>query len=190
MDCETASLSIDHELCEVEGERPRVRCALVIGNVVLGDPEAMVEAPAVLGGLDVLLRHEGNRRHDELFAMPLERLFRHLEIGLFVYADPGLDGGSDWQRYLRFVAAPREVSAFYGWTVFLVENGQLGRLIWREPGFKELQQAFVEVGALDAALKSCHSALEQDLASRRSVPPGSTIPASGERLKGKLRDVG
>jgi hypothetical protein len=185
MDSETARCAIEHELDEVEGERPRVRCAFSVGEVLLGDADALSEAAALLGGVDVLLRHEGNRRSDELFAMPLERLFRHLEVGVFVYSDPGLDGGSDWQRYLRFLAVPREVAAFYGWTVFIVENGQLGRLVWRKPGHGELSQAFIEAGALDSALRAFSEELSSNLANRRSV-----IPVSGERVKSKLRDVG
>jgi hypothetical protein len=193
MDSETACCSIEHELCEADGERPRVRCVLAVGDAVLGDDEALSDAVAVLGGVDALLRHAGNRRSDELFALPLERLFRHLEIGVFVYADPGLDGGSDWQRYVRLLAVPRELPAFNGWTVFVVENGQLGRLVWRRPGQSELEQAFIEAGALDEALKLFHEELAVNLATRRSVPPGvaaSVAPASGERVKGKLRDVG
>lgn len=189
MSSETASLSIEHDLCEVEGERPRVRCVFAIGDGVLGEPEALNDVTGIAAAVDVLLRHEGNRVSDELFAMPLERLFRHLEIGVFVYADPGLDGGSDWQRYLRFVALPREVAAFRGWSAFLIENGQLGRLVWREPGRAALQQAFVELGALDAALKRFQDELEDALAVRRSVIP-SSIPASGERTKARLRNVG
>jgi hypothetical protein len=185
MDAETASFSIAHELCDVEGERPRVCCAFFAGDHTLGNPDALNEATAMAGAIDVLLRHDGNRRDDALFALPLERLFRHLEIGLFVYADPGLDGGSDWQRYLRFVATPREVPAFSGWTAFIVENGQLGRLVWREPGRAELQQAFIEAGALDDMLKQFQEELAANLATRRSV-----VPVSGERAKGKQRDVG
>ncbi|HVY30170.1 MAG TPA: hypothetical protein VHB79_26615 [Polyangiaceae bacterium] len=185
MDSETARCAIAHELEDVEGERPRVRCVFSVDDVVLGNVEALSEAVSLLGGVDVLLRHEGNRRSDELFAMPLERLFRHLEIGLFVYSDPGLDGGSDWQRYLRFLAVPREVAAFNGWTVFIVENGQLGRLVWRRPGHSELAQAFIEAGALDDALRAFSEELAANLAS-----PTSVIPLSGERVKSKIRDVG
>jgi hypothetical protein len=185
MSSETASLSIEHELCEVEGERPRVRCVLTVGECVLGDPETLNDVTGIAAAMDVLLRHEGNRVSDELFAMPLERLFRHMEIGVFVYADAGLDGGSDWQRYLRFVALPREVAAFQGWSAFLIENGQLGRLVWRAPGQPTLQQAFLERGVLDVALKRFQDELEDALAARRSV-----IPTSGERVKAKLRDVG
>lgn len=188
MDSETACCSIEHELCD-DGERSRVRCVLAVGDVVLGDDEALSDPVAVMGGVDVLLRHAGNRRNDELFALPLERLFRHLEIGLFVYADPGLDGGSDWQRYVRFLAVPRELPTFNGWTVFVVENGQLGRLVWRRPGQAELEQAFIELGALDDALRAFYEQLASDLAMRRSVAP-SVAPVSGERVKGKLRDVG
>lgn len=152
---------------------------------MLGDADALSEGPAMLGSLDVLLRHEGNRRNDALFALPLERLFRTLEIGVFVYADPGLDGGSDWHRYLRHLAVPREVATFSGWTAFIVENGQLGRLVWREPAHVELHQAFIEAGALDSALRAFSEDLSSSLANRRSV-----IPVSGERVKSKLRDVG
>lgn len=185
MDPETARCAIAHELDEVEGERARARCVFSVGEVVLGDAEALTEVSALLGSVDVLLRHEGNRRSDELFALPLERLFRHLEIGLFVYSDPGLDGGSDWHRYVRFLAVPREVPAFHGWSVFVVENGQLGRLVWRAPGHRELQQAFIEAGALDSALRAFSEDLAASLAN-----PHSVIPLSGERVKNKLRDVG
>ena len=129
----------------------------------------------------MLLRHEGNRRSDELFALPLERLLRHLEIGLYVHADPGLDYGSDWHRYLRFQAVPREAPMFAGWRVFLVENGQLGRLVWCPPGQSDVQQAFVERGELDVALKRWRAEL---------VVTRSVVPMSGERVKGKLRHVG
>lgn len=181
MDSETESLSFVTEVCGAEGDAARVRCLCSVGVSPLGDPDVGWEAARLLSAVDVVLRHEGNRRSDELFVLPLERLFRHLEIGLHVHADPGLDYGSDWQRYLRFQAVPREAPTFAGWTVFVVENGQLGRLVWRAPGQSELQQAFVEQGELDAALKR----LRMELLVKRSV-----APVSGERVKGKLRDVG
>jgi len=181
MDPETESLSFVVDACESEGDSARIRCLCSVGARLLGNADAGWEAPRLLSAVDVLLRHEGNRRGDELFALPLERLFRHLEIGLHVHADPGLDYGSDWQRYLRFQAVPREAPTFAGWTVFVVENGQLGRLVWRAPGRAELEQAFVEQGELDAALKH----LREELVVKRSV-----APVSGERVKGKLREVG
>ncbi len=179
-----ASLAIVHELSDPENPTARVCSAFQVGDVVLGDPTALDDSLGLLHGVDALLRHQGQRRDDRLFSLPLERLQRHLEVGLIVYADSGLEAGRDWQRYLRFVAAPREAAAFEGWSVFVVENGQLGRLLWKRPGDPTVAQAFIEAGELDAVLRRFRSELTSSLSTRR--PP----PKSGERLRASRRDVG
>lgn len=144
---------------------------------MLGDENVDVNVRSVIDALTPILRHETDRRDVALMALPLEPLFRRLEVGLFVYADPGIDAGSDWKRFVRFVALPRDCATFYGWSAFLIEDDEQARLVWREPSGK-LGEARLVLGELESALRAFRAELEAGLEKAYSV-----MPRSGERLK-------
>jgi hypothetical protein len=169
---------VDYELILSDPRTPRVGFAFRVGEHVLGDQDVEVDARAALDCLQTLLRHEADRRDDALARLPLEQLLPRLEIGVLVYSDPGVDAGSDWKRFLRFVALPRDGYGFTGWSGFLVENLERARLVWRDPARAQPCEAWLERGELEAALRAFCAELRSCIDARHSL-----VPQSGERLK-------
>lgn len=172
---------VDYELSFDEVGTPVVSFAFRVGEHVLGDLDVELAVRSVRDALVPILRHEGDRRDDGLHQSPLEVALRRLEIGVLVYADPGLDSGSDWKRFLRFVVLPRQLSTFRGWSAYLLEDADGARLIWRDPGRAEPFEARLALGELEAALRSFHAELESQL-----DHPQSLVPHSGERRRSEL----
>jgi hypothetical protein len=169
---------VDYELCPSDTGAPRVSFAFRIGEHVLGDQDVELDARTMLGCVHSLLRHEGDRRDEALARTPLADLVPRLEVGVLLYSDPGMDAGRDWKRFLRFVALPPECATFFGWSVFLVEDSQRARLVWRDPRRSELGEAWLEHGELEAALRSFCAELALRIEGRQSL-----APKSGERVK-------
>lgn len=174
---ETPTFFVDFVLAADDAGSPRVGFAFRVDSQVLGDEDIDVNVRSVIDALTPILRHETDRRDVALMALPLEPLFRRLEVGVFVYADPGIDAGSDWKRFVRFVALPRECATFRGWSAYLVEDDEQARLVWRDPSGK-LGEARLVLGELESALRAFRAELEASLEKAYSV-----MPRSGERLK-------
>lgn len=174
----TPTFFVDYELGTSESGAPQVGFAFRVGNSRLGDLNVEVGARAVLDALVPILRHDGDRRDDALYAMPRESLFRRLEVGVIIYADPGIDAGTDWSRFLRFVALPRQLSTFRGWSAYLIEDSASARLIWRDPERTELLEGTLAIGEMESALRAFGAELEAHL-----DKPHSLVPRSGERFK-------
>jgi hypothetical protein len=169
---------VDYELIRSDvGSSPRVCFTFRVGEHVIGDDSVEVDARAVIAALRPILRHDSDRRDDPLAALPLAELLPRLEVGVIVYADPGMDAGSDWKRFVRFVALPRECATFKNWSGFLVEDGAHARLVWREPD-RALREARLSPGELELALRAFAAELESAGDARHSL-----APRSGERLK-------
>ena len=168
---------VDYELILSEGTVPRVGFAFRVGEQVLGDENVEVDARLALDCLRPILRHEADRRDDALARLPLHQLLPRLELGVLVYSDPGVDAGSDWKRFLRFVALPRECSPFAGYSGFLVEDLERARLVWRDP-HAQLREAWLELGGLEAALRAFCAELQSVVEARPSL-----VPKSGGRLR-------
>jgi hypothetical protein len=175
---ESPTFFVDYELGSGESGAPHVGFAFRAGERVLGDSAVEVEVRAVLDALMPILRHDGDRRDDALFALPLEALLPRLEVGVFVYSDPGIDAGSDWKRFVRFVVLPRQCNTFHGWSAYLVENELEARLVWRDPWRGQLGEARLALGEMEAALRAFCVELEASL-----EKPHSVMPRSGERLR-------
>lgn len=175
---DTPTFFVDYALGSSESGRPQVSFAFRAGQRLLGDGTLEVDLRSVLDALAPILRHEGDRRDVALGALPLESLFRRLEIGVLVYADPGVEAGSDWKRFVRFVALPRQCSTFHGWSAYLVEGDDHARLLWRDPHRGELFEARLALGEMEAALRAFCVELEASL-----DKPHSVMPRSGERLR-------
>jgi len=180
-----SAFSVEHEIAEIDGENLKVSFWFVVGASRLGFPGIYEDVTASAGRIEALLRHRDHRAAAELMPLPLDELFRRIEVGTFVYADPGLEAGRDWGRFERFVVTPRDASSFDGWTAFLVESEDNARLIWREPSTRRLHEARLTRGELDQALLRFHQGLRQLIESARHH-----APKSGARAKGRLRDVG
>jgi hypothetical protein len=169
---------VDYELIVNDTDSPRVGFAFRVGDQVLGDENVEMEARFALDCLRPILRHEADRRDDALARLPLAQLLPRLELGVLVYSDPGIDAGSDWKRFLRFVALPRECSTFAGFSGFLVEDLERARLVWRDPRHAQPREAWLERGELEAALRAFRAELQSVVEARHSL-----APKSGERLK-------
>jgi hypothetical protein len=169
---------VDYELISSDRGTPCVGFAFRVGEHVLGDENVEVDVRVALDAFRPILRHEADRRDDSLARLPLDQLLPRLEVGVFVYADTGVDAGSDWKRFLRFVALPRECSTFSGWSAFLVEDGERAWLAWRDPLKACLREAWLELGELESALRAFCSELESSLDGGHSL-----VPKSGERMK-------
>ena len=169
---------VDYELILNDTDRPRVGFAFRVGGQVLGDENVEMDARFALDCLRPILRHEADRRDDVLARLPLAQLLPQLELGVLIYSDPGIDAGSDWKRFLRFVALPRECSTFAGFAGFLVEDLERARLVWRDPRHAQPREAWLERGELEAALRAFCAELQSAVEARHSL-----APKSGERLR-------
>jgi hypothetical protein len=169
---------VDYELILNDTDRPRVGFAFRVGDHVLGDENVEMDARFALDCLRPILRHEADRRDDALARLPLAQLLQRLELGVLIYSDPGMDAGSDWKRFLRFVALPRECSTFAGFSGFLVEDLERARLVWRDARHAQPREAWLERGELEAALRAFRADLQSVVEARHSL-----APKSGERLK-------
>ena len=180
-----SAFSVEHEIAEIDGDNLKISFWFVVGPSRLGFPGIYEDLTASAGRIEALLRHSDQRAAAEMMSVPLDELFRRIEVGTFVYADPGLEAGCDWDRFERFVVTPRDASSFDGWTAFLVESEDAGRLIWREPSTRRLHEVRLARGELDRALRRFHDELRQLIGAARHF-----APKSGARAKGRLRNVG
>lgn len=173
------AFAIEYEWLAGEGEQA-LSYRFRAGEQALGSAGHERSVAATLADVSQLLRHEGNRRCDAWRERPAELLLRELQAALIVDFDFAVDPGPHWDARSRFLALPGDAPAFGGWSAFLIEAGDVARLLWsrherRAPVFEQL----LALGDFEAALKAFRAVLEQPVSSRQSAPP-----TSGERLIG------
>ncbi|WP_339323102.1 immunity 42 family protein [Paenibacillus sp. FSL W8-0194] len=124
----------------------------------IGDYELGTSLRDVLFSLDTLVQDNGNRTQVNLFELSRSDLFTRLDGELFGYEKTLYDEVAIKESWARFnVVLP--VDIFDGCKVYLVENLEMSRMLFRNLNEVEVQEGNFEKGLFDEVISRAHQEL-------------------------------
>ncbi|WP_028543599.1 Imm42 family immunity protein [Paenibacillus taiwanensis] len=124
-----------------------------IGNYELG-----TSLRDVLFSMDTLVQDNGNRKHIELFGLNRSDLFLRLDGALFGYETSKYDDKAVLETWARFnIVLP--VDIFDGWKIYLVDNMEVSRILFKNINEMEIQEEEFGIGLFDEVIFSTHQKL-------------------------------
>ncbi len=104
-------------------------------------------------------------------AMPAERAFANIYSAIYEGADEMTDEQIDdlSARYRHFEISDGGFDYYDGWKVYLIEEGLVGRLIWRGPDMI-VHETRIGAGEFDRVLDGFIGALEATSGRTRPIP--------------------
>ncbi|MCE3199835.1 immunity 42 family protein [Paenibacillus sonchi] len=132
-------------------------CYWVRGKRV-GDYELGTSLRDVLFSLDTLVQDNGNRTQMELFGLSGSDLFTRLDGALFGYERTLYDEVAVKETWARFnVTLPIDI--FDGCKVYLIDNLEMSRMLFRNLNEVEVQEEKFEKGLFDDVISRAHQEL-------------------------------
>lgn len=124
----------------------------------IGDYELGTSLRDVLFSLDTLVQDNGNRTKVNLFELSRSDLFTRLDGALFGCEKTLYDEVAIKESWARFnVVLP--VDIFDGCKVYLVENLEMSRMLFRNLNEVEVQEGNFEKGLFDEVISRAHQEL-------------------------------
>lgn len=124
----------------------------------IGDYELGTSLRDVLFSIDTLVQDSGNRTQVELFGLSGSDLFTRLDGALFGYEKTLYVDVAVKENWARFnVVLP--VDVFDGCKVYLVEDLEMSRMLFRNLNEVEIQEEKFEKGLFDEVISRAHQEL-------------------------------
>lgn len=131
-----------------------------INDTRIGDYELGTSLRDVLFALDDIVKDNGHRAHTKLFELSASDLFIRLESSLYGFKQSEYDELALQECWARFnLALP--VDIFDGYKVYLVENVDEARIIFRNHQSEEIQEKVIPRGMFDEVVSIAQQKLSE-----------------------------
>lgn len=131
-----------------------------INNKRIGNYDLGTSLRDILFSMRTVLISKGNRSHQSLFQLEKVELFRRINDVLYGYERTKYDEIANEEGWMRFnITLP--VDVFDNWKLFIVENSESARIIYRHPDILNeiVYEAIINKGVFDEIIEDAYKKL-------------------------------